>query len=198
MPQQTRHIVHIRVIPKVSPPISNAFAPYPLFQWYPQSKEILLNLGMKCWTSAFNAQRFRVITVVVQVGAVKIYVATVQALRKKETQDETQFTTKIGVKSSLGPSYFLFIPSYAFDGLSCRNWPFSPSKSPHFTDNSRIHCNGWNHKALSLTHVSWVFCVRKTTFSCSELDLIQELEMSNRFEPSQIHDLIWVKHGSGS
>jgi hypothetical protein len=33
--------------------------------------------------------------VVVQVGAVKIYVAAaVQALRKKETQDETQFTTK--------------------------------------------------------------------------------------------------------
>jgi hypothetical protein len=31
-----------------------------------------------------------------------------QALRKKETQDETQFTTKIGGKTSLGPSYFLF------------------------------------------------------------------------------------------
>ncbi len=40
--------------------------------------------------------------------------------------------------------------------------------------------------------------MRKTTFSCSELDLIQELEMSNRFEPSQIHDPIWVEHGSGS
>ncbi len=34
----------------------------------------------------------------------KIYV--VQALRKKETQDETQFPTKIGGKTSLGPSYF--------------------------------------------------------------------------------------------
>jgi hypothetical protein len=32
------------------------FTPYPLFQWYPQSKEILLNLSMKCWNSAFNAQ----------------------------------------------------------------------------------------------------------------------------------------------
>jgi hypothetical protein len=32
----------------------------------------------------------------VQVGAVKIYVAAVEALRKKERQeDETQFTTKI-------------------------------------------------------------------------------------------------------
>jgi hypothetical protein len=28
-----------------------AFAPYPLFQWYPQSNEILLNLGIKCWNS---------------------------------------------------------------------------------------------------------------------------------------------------
>jgi hypothetical protein len=61
----------------------------------------------------------------------KIYVAAVEALgRKKEKQDETQFTTKIGGKTSLGPSYIsfskIFIPSYAFDALLCRNWPFSP------------------------------------------------------------------------
>jgi hypothetical protein len=38
--------------------------------------------------------------VVVQVGTVKIYVAAaVEALRKKERQDETQFTTKIGGKN---------------------------------------------------------------------------------------------------
>ncbi len=43
----------------------------------------------------------------VHVGAVKIYVDAVEALRKKERQDETQFTTKIGGKTSLGPSYFL-------------------------------------------------------------------------------------------
>jgi hypothetical protein len=40
----------------------------------------------------------RLIIVVVQAGAVKIYVATVEALMKKERggskQDETQFTTK--------------------------------------------------------------------------------------------------------
>jgi len=35
---------------------------------------------------------------------VKIYV---EALRKKERQDETQFTTKIGGKTSLDPSYFV-------------------------------------------------------------------------------------------
>jgi hypothetical protein len=38
---------------------------------------------------------------------VKIYVAAVEALRKKERQDETQFTTKIGGKTSLGPIYFV-------------------------------------------------------------------------------------------
>jgi hypothetical protein len=56
------------------------------------------------------AQGSRLIIVVVQVGAVKIYVAAaaVQALRKKETEDETQFTTKIGRKTSLGPSYCPF------------------------------------------------------------------------------------------
>jgi hypothetical protein len=59
------------------------------------------------WNSAFNAQGSRLIIVVVQVGAVKIYVAEVEALRKKERQDETQFTTKIGGKTSLGPSYFI-------------------------------------------------------------------------------------------
>jgi hypothetical protein len=54
---------------------------------------------MECWNSAFNAQGSRVLTVVVQVGAVKLYVAAVKALRKKERQDETQFTTKIGWKT---------------------------------------------------------------------------------------------------
>jgi hypothetical protein len=40
---------------------------------------------------------------------VKIYVAAVEALRKNERQDETQFTTKIAGKTSLGPSYFDFV-----------------------------------------------------------------------------------------
>jgi hypothetical protein len=31
----------------------------PLFEWGPQSNEVLLNLGMKCWKSAFNAQGSR-------------------------------------------------------------------------------------------------------------------------------------------
>ncbi len=36
----------------------------------------------------------------------KICVAAVEVLMKKEGQDETQFTTKIGGNTSLGPSYF--------------------------------------------------------------------------------------------
>jgi hypothetical protein len=42
----------------------------------------------------------RVIVVVVQAGAVKIYVAAVEALKNKERQDETQFTTKTGGKKN--------------------------------------------------------------------------------------------------
>ncbi len=56
---------------------------------------------------SINAQGSRVITVVVQVGAVKIYVAAVEAFRKKERQDKTQFTTKIGGKTNLGPLYLV-------------------------------------------------------------------------------------------
>jgi hypothetical protein len=38
---------------------------------------------------------WKVTIVVVQVGAVKIYVAAAEALRGKERQDETQFTSEI-------------------------------------------------------------------------------------------------------
>jgi predicted proteasome-type protease len=43
----------------------------------------------------FNAEGSRLIIVVVQLGTVKINVAVVEALKKKERNDETQFTTKI-------------------------------------------------------------------------------------------------------
>jgi len=62
---------------------------------------------MKCWNSTFNAEGLRVITVVVQVGAVKIYVTAVETLKKSERQDETQFITQIGGKTSLGPNNFV-------------------------------------------------------------------------------------------
>jgi hypothetical protein len=63
--------------PSLCPLFGPAFTPYPLFQWYLQSKEILLNLSMKYWKIAFIAQGSRVLIVVVQVGAAKIYVAAV-------------------------------------------------------------------------------------------------------------------------
>jgi hypothetical protein len=44
-----------RVIGKVTlsfhPVFRPPFTPYPLFQWYPQSKDILINLSMKCCNS---------------------------------------------------------------------------------------------------------------------------------------------------
>jgi hypothetical protein len=49
----------------------------------------------------------RVIIIVVHVGAVKITVTAVEALREKERGDETQVTTEIGGKTSLGPRYFI-------------------------------------------------------------------------------------------
>jgi hypothetical protein len=100
--QKNPNSVGVRVIHKVTtlclhPVFGPAFSPYSLFRRYLQSKEILLNLSMKCWNSAFNAQGLGVIIVVVQVGAVsQMYVAVVEALRKKH---ETQFTTKNWWKS---------------------------------------------------------------------------------------------------
>jgi hypothetical protein len=57
----------------------------------------MLKLGTKFWISAFNAQDSREIVVGVQVGAVKIYVAALEALRKKERQGETQEPSKLMV-----------------------------------------------------------------------------------------------------
>ncbi len=100
--------------PSLSSRISSAFTPYRLFQWSPQSMEILLNLSMKYWNSASNAQGSILIIEIAQVGAVKIYVAAVEALTKKERGDETQFTTKIGGKISLGPNYFVLYCKISF------------------------------------------------------------------------------------
>jgi hypothetical protein len=47
------------------------------------------------YNSAFNAQGSRGILLAVQVGAVKIYVALVKALGKKEREGETQETIKM-------------------------------------------------------------------------------------------------------
>jgi hypothetical protein len=75
--------------------------------------DISINLSMKCWYSAFNAQGSTLIIVVVQLGAVKIYVVAVEALRKKERQDETQFTTKTD-------GFLSFIPRWMLMYFFCR------------------------------------------------------------------------------
>jgi hypothetical protein len=85
--------------PCLYPVFGPPFTPYPLFQWYPQSKDILMNLSMKCSYSTFNAQGSRLIIVVVQLGAVKIYVAAVEALRKNR---------KDKMKLSLPPKLMVF------------------------------------------------------------------------------------------
>jgi hypothetical protein len=57
---------------------------------------------------AFNAQGSRVsIVVVQQIRAVKIYVAAVEALRKRKKGMKLSLPTKIGGKTSLGHSYFV-------------------------------------------------------------------------------------------
>ncbi len=64
---------------------------------------------MKCWKSAFNAQGSRLIIVDLQEGAVKIYAATVEALKKQEGQGETQFTTKAEVPHPWMLIFFIFL-----------------------------------------------------------------------------------------
>jgi len=69
--------LYTRVVSNVTlcftPPLSHLLWPpiYPLFRFYLQSKEILLNLGMKCWNLAFNAQGSGVIIVHVLVPVIK-------------------------------------------------------------------------------------------------------------------------------
>jgi hypothetical protein len=63
----------------------------------------MLKLSTKCCISAFNEEGSRGIIVAVQVGAVKIYVTAVEALRKKEKQGETQETIKISRVSTPPP-----------------------------------------------------------------------------------------------
>jgi hypothetical protein len=55
----------------------------------------MLKLSAKCSISAFNAQGLRGIIVVVQIRAVKSYVAVVEVFRKKERKGETHETIKI-------------------------------------------------------------------------------------------------------
>jgi hypothetical protein len=70
--------------PSVSPP-------YPLFQWYLQSKEIFIETGYEMLKLSIWCTRFRRIIRVSCTGrsSENICKSLVQALRKNETQDET-------------------------------------------------------------------------------------------------------------
>ncbi len=63
---------------------------------------------MKCWKSAFNAQGSTLIIVALQVRAVKIYAATIVALKKKERG----LTTKTEVSPPLNANGFFFFESH--------------------------------------------------------------------------------------
>jgi hypothetical protein len=61
------------------------------------SKNILMILSMKCSYSTFSAQRSRLIIIVVQLGGVKIYVAAVEALRKRKDRMQLSLPPKLMV-----------------------------------------------------------------------------------------------------
>jgi hypothetical protein len=60
------------------------------------------------------AQGSKLIVVIVQVVAVRIYVAAVEVLMKKERQNETQFTTKIARKTRYSGSQLFHFVKFSF------------------------------------------------------------------------------------
>jgi hypothetical protein len=84
-----------------------AFTPQTPLLVISTTDEILLNMGLKCWNSTFNAQGSRLIIIIVHVKAVRIYVTIVEMLTKKEKHDEIQFTTKIDGCLSFTPPWLL-------------------------------------------------------------------------------------------
>jgi hypothetical protein len=89
----------IKVIHKVT----LSFTSYTLFLAFSgihKVRKFLLNLNMKCWNSAFNAR----------------FESNYSNCTRRNSEhicssrgDETQCTTNIGGKTSLGPSYFCFV-----------------------------------------------------------------------------------------
>jgi hypothetical protein len=90
------------------------FTPSSLFQWYPQSKDILVNLSTKCWYSAFNATRFETNYRCCTVRSSENIRRSSGGAQEKERQDETQFTTKID-------GFLSFIPRWMFSAFFFAN-----------------------------------------------------------------------------
>ncbi len=119
---------HITDIHKYSPSLWASFHPLtPLFSGirkvrgdFIKSQYEMLKLSTKRWIPAFNAQGSRGIIVAVQVGAVKIYVAAVEVLRKtkKGRHGETHETSKLIVFLSFNPGWMLM---YFFAGFFLKN-----------------------------------------------------------------------------
>jgi len=113
---------------------------------------------MKCWYSAFNAQGSRLIIVVVQLGALKISVAAVEALRKKKRQDETQFTTKIDGFLSFIPYWMLvyFLQVFKNITLCMTKLRVLVLCFSYFADNSIINLGIYIHLSVgSQTIFKW-------------------------------------------
>jgi len=81
---------------------------------------------MKMLSFSISCTRFETNYIVpVQIGAVKIYVAAVEALTPEEergawTQDETKFTTKISYRNSISAAIIIII-SQKFQNIAYYN-----------------------------------------------------------------------------
>ncbi len=69
-----------------------------------KSWDFFLHLGFSGVNLTNFLVKFGLIIIVVHIRRVKIYVAAVEELRKKERQDETQFTSKIDGFLSFNPA----------------------------------------------------------------------------------------------
>jgi hypothetical protein len=85
---------------------------------------------MKCWNSAFNAKESKYSSCAGRSSEnIRSSSAGAQALKKKKHRMKLSLPPKLVEKLvwvlviSLGK---IFIPRYAFDGLLCWTWPFSP------------------------------------------------------------------------
>ncbi len=108
--------------PCLHPVFGPAFTSCPLFQWYLQSNEILLNLTkctmFKSYCSSCIGRSWKY-----------VYIVAVEALRQKERQYETPVYHQNWWKKLIWVSVIslckIFIPSHAFHALLCGNWLFS-------------------------------------------------------------------------
>jgi hypothetical protein len=130
----------------------------------------MMKPSTKCWISAVHAQGSGGIRVAVQVGAVKIYVAAVEALRKTERQGETQEPSKFH------PFWMLMYSFCRF--FLHRVWPNSGVVVLSFLDFMDIAnvswitlCLGVKRKAYRVTNE----IVQIDAFNCYFMSCLREL-----------------------